>query len=364
MTAEAIRIDRVVLHRIRLPFRSPFVTAHGAETDKHATIVQIDRGGVTGWGECSALQNPTYTYEYADGAFAMLRDALVPALLAGHRSSVIGHPMASASIEVAMLDARLRFESKSLASYLGTTRTFVASGVAVGLEASVRTLVAAVGQRVDEGYQRVKLKIEPGRDLEPVSAVRRAFPDLELHVDANGAYGVDDAEHLRRFDDLGLSFLEQPLEADDLEGHAMLAAQLRTPICLDESIASLRSCRRALDMGACSVVNLKAARVGGIEEARRIHDLCVERGAGLWCGGMLETGVGRAVNLALAAMPGFTLTGDLSASSRYFAHDITAPIELVDGRLAVPSGPGIGVDVDRNALAACTITHAELVPSR
>ena len=364
MTAEAIRIDRVVLHRIRLPFRSPFVTAHGAETDKHATIVQIDRGGVTGWGECSALQNPTYTYEYADGAFAVLRDALVPALLAGHRSSVVGHSMASASIEAAMLDARLRLESRSLASYLGATRAFVPAGVAVGLEASVRALVTAVGQRVDEGYKRVKLKIEPGRDLEYVTAVRRAFPNLELHVDANGAYSVDDAEHLRGFDELGLSFLEQPLDADDLEGHAALAAQLRTPICLDESITSLRSCRRALDMGACSVINLKAPRVGGIEEARRIHDLCVEHGAGLWCGGMLETGVGRAVNLALAAMPGFTLTGDLSASRRYFAHDITAPIELVDGRLAVPSGPGIGVPIDLDALAACTITSVAFVPSR
>ena len=363
MTDGAIRVERVVLHRIRIPFRTPFVTAHGTETHKHATIVEVLAGGVTGWGECAALEHPSYTYEYADGAFTMLRDHLIPDVLAERTTAVVGHPMAKAAIEAALLDTRLRHSSQSLSAYLGLTRATVPAGVAVGLAGSTSELVDAVASRVDEGYRRVKLKIEPGRDLEPVIAVRRAFPHLELHVDANGAYELDDVALLQRFDDLALSFIEQPLGADDLEGHATLVGQLRTPICLDESITSARACGRALTMGACSVVNLKAARVGGIAEALRVHTVCVDRGVDLWCGGMLETGVGRAMNLALAALPGFTLTGDLSATNRYFDRDITDPIELVDGQLTVPTGPGIGVDIDRDFLAASTIGKATILPS-
>jgi O-succinylbenzoate synthase len=356
--AGVVPVERVVLHRIRIPFRTPFVTAHGVETDKHATIVEVLAAGTTGWGECSALEHPSYTYEYADGAFAVLRDHLVPDLLAGRATAVVGHPMAKASIEAAVLDARLRSGGRSLAEHLGATRVSVPAGVAVGLAGSAAELVDSVARRVDEGYRRVKLKIEPGRDVEPVAAVRQAFPDLELHVDANGAYRLGDAALLQRFDGLDLALIEQPLDADDLEGHAALARQLRTPICLDESITSARTCGIALSMGACSVVNLKAARVGGLGEALRVHATCVERSAGLWCGGMLETGIGRAMNLALAALPGFTLTGDLSATSRYFARDLTEPIELIDGQLRVPSGHGIGVEVDREFLAACTLTRA------
>lgn len=363
MTLEAARIERVVLHRIRIPFRTPFVTGHGTETHKHATIVEVLAEGVTGWGECAALENPTYTSEYADGAFFVLRDLLAPQLVARRSALVVGHPMAKAAIEAAVLDAHLRMTSVSLAAYLGVTRSMVPAGVAVGIAAGADELVEAVAVRVDEGYRRVKLKIGPDRDVEWVAAVRAAFPALELHVDANGAYSLATAPTLQRLDALGLALIEQPFDIDDLEGHAVLATMIDTPICLDESITSARACERALDMGACSVVNLKQARVGGLAEALRIHSICRQRGIGLWCGGMLETGVGRALNLALAAMPGFTLTGDLSATSRYFARDITAPTELVDGYLAVPTGPGIGVEVDHEFLAACTIGTATVVPS-
>lgn len=315
--------------------------------------------GAEGWGECVALSEPTYSSEYAAGAHHVIEHHLLPRVaaaasatggpleataIAGILSGVKGHPMAKAAIEMAVLDAELRASGTSLAARLGGVRTAVDAGVSVGIHEPIDELIEVVHGYLAQGYRRIKLKIEPGFDIEPVAAVRAAIGDgVLLQVDANAAYRVEDADHLARLDDLGLALIEQPLPADDLAGHAAVARRLRTPICLDESINSLDDAVRALDAGACSVVNLKPGRVGGLLEAVRIHDLCVERGVPVWCGGMLETGLGRAANVALASLPGFTLPGDLSASERWFAQDLTEPFVLEDGCLRVPEGPGLGV---------------------
>jgi O-succinylbenzoate synthase len=334
-----VRIDAVELRRVTLPLVSPFVTAHGTERDRHLVLVRV-LGEHEGWGECAALSAPTYTEEWAGGAAAVLRDHLVPLLLARRSlDAVAGHPMAKAALEMALLDASLRDAGRSLAEHLGATRTCVPSGIALGLDATGDDVDAAVAA----GYRRVKLKVEPGREA-VVRSVRAAHPELPLQVDANGAYaGHDDAAaSLAALDDLGLLLIEQPLAADDLLGHAALARTLRTPLCLDESITSVRSLDVALAVGACRAVNLKPGRVGGFAAARAVHDRCVTAGVDLWCGGMLESGLGRAANVALAALPGFTLPGDLSPSSRWYHEDLTEPVEMVDGELEVPTSPGIG----------------------
>jgi O-succinylbenzoate synthase len=254
-----------------------------------------------------------------------------------------------------VLDAELRSRGESLAQHLGGTRDRVACGVSIGIMESVPELLSAVGKYLEQGYRRIKLKIEPRWDVEPVRAVRDEFgPDVVLQVDANTAYTRADLAQLRRLDDFDLLLIEQPLRAEDLLGHAALADALRTPICLDESIESASLAAQALTLGACSIVNIKVGRVGGVLEARRIHDLCLASGVAVWCGGMLETGVGRAVNVALASMAGFSLPGDTSASERYFEQDITAPFVLDDGYLRVPTGPGIGVQPQPARLAEVT----------
>jgi O-succinylbenzoate synthase len=344
----------VELYRLRLPLARPFRAAHGTEHAKDVLLVRVETAEAEGWGECVATAEPTYWPEYADGAAHVIEHHLVPRVLAGRTlDDIAGHHMAKAALRSALLDARLRAEGRSLAEYLGATADRVPAGVAVGLHDSIDGLLAEVGGLAAEGYQRVKLKIQPGWDVEPVRAVRRAFPDLPLHVDANGSYETAEQAHgqLAPLDDFGLLMIEQPLPADDLLGHARLAHTLATPICLDESIGSADDAATALQLGACRVVNIKPGRVGGCDEAKRVHDLCVARGVPVWCGGMLETGVGRAVNVALAALPGFTLPGDLSASSRYFAEDVTEPFVLEDGCLRVPSGPGIGVSPRPDVLA-------------
>jgi O-succinylbenzoate synthase len=263
--------------------------------------------------------------------------------------------MAKAALETAILDAELRAAGISLASYLGAVRDRVPCGVSVGVIGSVGRLLDAVAAYLEQGYMRVKLKIEPGWDLEPVEAVRKHFgDDVALQVDGNTAYSLADAGDLARLDSFGLLFIEQPLPEDDLAGHAELARRIRTPVCLDESITSARAAADAISRGACSVINIKAGRVGGYLEARRIHDVCAAHGVPVWCGGMLETGLGRAANVALAALPNFSLPGDTSASDRYWRSDITEPFRLEDGHLAVPTGPGVGVSPDPDALAEVT----------
>ena len=291
----------------------------------------------------------------------MLEHHLLPRVLAGRGvDDVVGHPMAKAALEMAVLDASLRARGESLSAHLGGTRDAVDAGVSIGIAASVEALLETVAGHVAEGYKRIKLKIEPGLDVEPVAAVREALGDgVLLQVDANAAYragATEDVDALSALDELGLLLIEQPLPARDLRGHAALAARLRTPICLDESIEDLADAQEALDLGACSIVNIKSGRVGGLAEAVRIHDLCVSRAVPVWCGGMLETGLGRAANVALASLPGFTLPGDVSASRRWFAEDLTEPFELVDGQLVVPTGPGLGVKPIPSVLEARTVS--------
>jgi O-succinylbenzoate synthase len=309
------------------------------------------------------MTDPLYSSEYVDGCEEVLRRYLVPCVkpnsslesVLESMASFRGNYMAKAALEAALLDYFTRLKGISLASYLGATQTRVASGVSVGIQPSIDSLLEVVGRYVADGYVRIKLKIEPGRDIEPVRAVRKAFGDaMLLQVDANAAYRVEDAEHLARLDEFNLLLIEQPLPEEDLVGNVELAERVRTPICLDESITTIEVARGALDIGACSIINIKPGRVGGYLEAKKIHDLCLARGVPVWCGGMLETGIGRAANLALAALPGFTLPGDTSASKRYFATDVTTPFELRDGYIDVPTGHGIGVTPIPSILEAMT----------
>ncbi len=365
-----MRIDRVVLRRLKLPLVTPFRTSYGVETGRDVLLVEVKGPAGSGWGECVAMTEPLYTSEYVDGAHAVIRAHLLPRLAAAGPEvaaeevpsllgPVKGHPMAKACLEMAVLDGDLRQQGRSFAAYLGAGRDRVPAGVAVGIAGSLESLVETVTGHVEEGYLRVKLKIQPGWDVEPVAAVRERHPDLMLQVDANSAYTLADADHLARLDRYGLLLIEQPLAEDDLAGHAALAARLRTPLCLDESITSAAVAADAVDRGACAVVNIKAGRLGGYLEARRVHDLCAERGVPVWCGGMLETGLGRAANAALAALPGFTLPGDLSASDRYFERDLTEPFVLDAGHIRVPAGPGLGVEPLPDVLEEVTTSVEE-----
>jgi O-succinylbenzoate synthase len=340
------KLVEVELLRVRLPLVRPFTTSFGTSTEKEAVLVRaIGDDGAEGWGECTAMERPGYSYEWTGSAWAVLRDFLIPTSLAGQPSGVRGHRMAKAAYEVAVTDLMLREAGISLASHLGGVRDRVPCGVSLGMEPRIEELLELVESFVDDGYRRVKLKIEPGRDLEPVRAVREAFPDTPLSVDANAAYTRESAEQILPLDELGLEYIEQPLPEDDLAGHAQLQVRMQTPICLDETVTSATIALGAIELEACRIINVKLGRVGGLIESKRIHDLGVEGGVPLWVGGMLETGIGRAANVALASLPGFTLPGDTSGSDRYFEQDLTEPfVVAADGTMAVPAGPGIGVE--------------------
>ena len=356
------RLAEVELRRVELALVSPFRTSFGAETDRDVLLVrvalEVDGERIDGWGECVALREPVYSAEFVDAAELVIDEHLVPRLVdgppvtaasvAGRLAAVKGHPMAKAAVEMAVLDAELRHRGECLARHLGGTVDRVPSGVSVGIFDSIDELLSAVQGYLDEGYLRIKLKIEPGWDIEPVRRVRELIgPEMGLQVDANTAYGRSDIEHLCRLDEFDLLLIEQPLAEEDIVGHAQLARASATPVCLDESIVSLATAADAIELGATQIVNIKPGRVGGYLEARRIHDLCVDRGVPVWCGGMLETGIGRAANAALASLPGFTLPGDISASTRFYARDIvTDPIVVVDGHVAVPTTPGLGFELD------------------
>src|SRR5947199_703828 len=366
-----VKLTAVELRRISLPLVAPFRTSFGTELTKEAVLVRALTPDGEGWGECVAMDAPLYSYEYVDTAADVMKRFLLPRLFAAGEGTagqvahvlepIKGHPMAKAAVEMALLDAELRQAGQSLATFFGAVRDRVPSGVSVGIMDTIPALLDAVGAYLEAGYVRIKLKIEPGWDVEPVRAVRERFgDDVLLQVDANTAYTLGDARHLARLDPFDLLLIEQPLPEDDVRGHAELARQIRTPVCLDESIESARDAAEAIALGACAIVNIKPGRVGGYLEARRVHDVCVASGVPVWCGGMLETGIGRAANVALAALPGFTLPGDTSASDRYYKEDITEPFVLQNGRLRVPDGPGIGVAPLPDRLEACT-TSVELV---
>ncbi len=356
-------ISGIRLRRAHIDLVSPFRTSFGVETTRDLLYLEVFGDGASGWGECVAMSAPMYSSEYVDGCEAVLRRFLLPQVgssttaeaFAAAVEGIRGHYMSKAVLETALLDFWLRCDGVSLATFLGATQRRVRSGVSVGIQPSIDDLIRVVQGYLDDGYLRIKLKIEPGFDVEPVRAVRSTFgDDLLLQVDANSAYHVSDAEHLAKLDAFDLLLIEQPLPEEQVASHAQLAKVVRTPICLDESILSAEVAREAIDIGACSIINIKPARVGGYLEAKKIHDLCFDRGIAVWCGGMLETGVGRAANLALAALPGFTLPGDTSASARYFHRDVTTPFVLRDGHLDVPTGPGIGIDPDLDYLDAIT----------
>jgi O-succinylbenzoate synthase len=332
--------DRVELRRLRLPMVTPFRTSAGDLDAREVLVLLASFDGIDGFGECAALPEPTYDHEYVDGA-----------------ADVVGHDMAKAALRTARLDAVLRSRSVSLADHLGAERTTVPAGVAVGFAADVPSLLVEVRRLLVEGYTRVKVKIRPGWDIEPLAAIRELVgPHVLVQADANGAYRSSDAAHLSRLDRFDLALLEQPLPADDLVGHAELGRRLATPICLDESIDSLGAAVTAIELGACSVICVKPGRLGGIEEAAALHDLCRDTGIDAWVGGMLETGIGRAGLLALAALPGFTLPGDLSATGRWYTDDLAPPVRLdAEGHLPVPTGPGIGPLPDLDVLDAFTV---------
>jgi O-succinylbenzoate synthase len=369
-----MNIERITLFHVRMPLVSPFETSFGRIDSRDCLLLQVDCGGVSGWGECAADRDPGYSYETAGTAWHILQDFLAPAVLGCsvesaaqfHQqvSGVRGHPMAKAGLEMALWDLWGKQQDRSLHELLGGARQAVDVGVSVGIQASKERLVEVVGGYIGQGYRRVKIKIKPGRDVAEARAVRIAFPELRLQVDANSAYTLDSAAELKPLDELNLLLIEQPLSEDDLWDHSRLQAQLSTPICLDESITVPRHARQALEMGACRVINIKAGRVGGLSQALEIHDLCRERGVPVWCGGMLETGVGRASNLAIASLPGFSLPGDISASDRYYTQDITHERFTLnpDSTITVPDRPGLGITIDIAALRRFTLDHLELRP--
>jgi O-succinylbenzoate synthase len=360
-----MKLKTVELRRIRLSLVAPFETSFGVQTERDVLLLKAITAVGAGWGECVAGEEPTYSSEYVDGAQHVLIHHLLPRLLDQPQIEaedvgrllrpVHGHHMAKAAIEMAILDAQLRAHGESFAKYFGAVRSAVDCGVSVGIHRSIPELLKTVGDYLDQGYRRIKLKIKPGWDVEPVRAVRERFGDVPLQVDANTAYSLSDAAQLAQLDPYDLLLIEQPLPEEQVLAHAQLAKLVRTPICLDESITSAQAAADAIQLGACRIINIKPGRVGGYLEARRIHDLCAAHRVPVWMGGMLETGIGRAGNVAMAAMQNFSLPGDTSASDRYYHRDITQPFVLHEGRLKVPDGPGLGVDVDVEFLDS--ITH-------
>ena len=366
-----LRLDRIQVRQLRLPLLHPFETSFGRTTDKEFLLLSVTAEGVTGHGECVADTDPFYLPETIGTVRHILRDFLAPAAFAldlrGPRdlgpalARVRGHEMAKAGLEMAVWELFARREGAPLYRLLGGRGGEVAAGVSVGLQKDAGALVESVAREVAAGYRRVKIKIKPGQDRALVEAVRARFEHLPLMADANSAYTLADVPLFRDLDAHGLMMVEQPLAWDDMMDHAELQRQIRTPVCLDESIRSPEDARKALDLGACRIVNIKAGRVGGLAASVAIHDLCRARGAPVWCGGMLESGIGRLANVHLQTLPGFTLPGDTSASARYFAEDLIDPPVTVSpqGTITVPEGPGIGHEIVWPRVERATVSREE-----
>ncbi len=367
-----MRLESLSLHHLRMPLIAPFETSFGRELDRECILITLRADGLMGYGECVASRDPGYNYETTGTAWHILKDFIAPLILKRNLDSpaqfqeivrgIRGHHLAKAGVEMAVWDVLGKREGRSLRELVGGKRRQVSVGVSVGLQASPRALVDTVDTYVRAGYARVKIKIKPGRDVGDTEAVRAAFPELPLQVDANSAYTLHSAQGLKPIDKLELLLIEQPLFEDDIWDHAKLQRQFATPICLDESIVSPRHARYALEMKACRVINIKAARLGGISQAIEVHDLCLDAGLPVWCGGMLETGIGRASNLALASLPGFVLPGDISASDRYYRRDITQQRFVLnpDSTIDVPSGDGLGVTLDESAVRDFSLAQLDL----
>jgi o-succinylbenzoate synthase len=370
-----MKIDSVTLFHIKLPYVTPFQTSRWTELDRECVLVRLQAGGLSAWGECVAGQNVGYSYETTKTNWHILEDFIVPAVLAAdvadvpaYRAAISfisGHNMAKAGMELALWDLFGQVQGVPLQTLLGGQGDRVRVGVSVGIQASPAKLVEVVDGYLAQGYARVKLKIKPGRDVGDTAAVRAAHPNLLLQVDGNSVYRLSDADHLTELDAFDLLLIEQPLAQDDIIDHAKLQPLLKTAVCLDESIHSVEHARWALELGACRIINIKPGRVSGLHEAVRIHDYCRERNVPVWMGGMLETGIGRAGNVAVASLPGFTLPGDISASARYFPEDVVDPAFVLnpDSTLSVPTGPGLGVNVRPDVIARLTLHQQTYTPS-
>jgi o-succinylbenzoate synthase len=370
-----VRIDRLELRLLRLPLVHFFETSFGRIYDKHFILVKLEGDGHVGFGECVAESDPYYSAETNETCWHVITEFLTPRIagvdfehpreIFSAMKAVRGHNMAKAAVEMGAWDLYARREGVPLSRVFGGTRTEIASGVSIGIQDSLDQLVEKVDRELSAGYRRIKLKIKPGWDVEAVERVRARFGDIPLMVDANAAYSLSDAAHLARLDPFNLMMIEQPLEYDDIVDHARLQEQIRTPICLDESIQSVRAAEEAIRLKACRIINIKPGRVGGHGESIRLHDLCAAHGIPVWHGGMLESGLGRAHNIHLSTLPNFVLPGDVAASRRYFNPDlIEPPIEVsAAGTIGVPDGPGIGVTYVQERIDAATTRLAVLEPA-
>jgi O-succinylbenzoate synthase len=361
-----MRVERIELRIVRLPLVRPFRTSTSFKDHLDHILVRVRSEGLSGWGECASPSDPYYGPETTETCWHILRDFLTPAVLGrewvsldeliGTYRLVKGNQFAKAGLEMACWDLLARHEGKPLSELLGGTRAAIESGVSLGIESDSGRLFDLIDQYLGEGYRRIKLKIAPGEDVEIVRRVRERYPTIRLQVDANSAYTLDDLDTLRALDAFDLLLIEQPLAHDDIIDHARLQAALKTPVCLDESIHSVDDARKALDLGACRVINIKVSRLGGLREARRVHDLCQSRGVPVWCGGMHEFGIGRAANVAVASLPGFSLPGDVSGSDKYYREDLVEPPVVAEGGLVgVPCAPGLGHDPVEERVARHTL---------
>ena len=362
-----MKLEQITLREIRMPLLSPFETSFGLTTGRRIILVEVAGEGQSGWGEVTVGEGPFYNEENTDTAWYMLQNFLVPEILRKPLSAaaaaserwepVRGNRMARGGLEAALWDWEARLAGRSLSALLGGTRKEIPCGVSIGIQESVEKLLEKIRAEVDAGYQRVKIKIKPGWDLAVLERVREQFPRLRLMADANSAYTLLDRAHLKLFDRFHLMMIEQPLAHDDLLDHARLQKELETPLCLDESIRTLRQAEQAIELEACRIVNIKLGRVGGFREALRIHNCCRDANVPVWCGGMLESGIGRAHNIALSTLPNFTLPGDVSASKRYWKQDVITPeVEVTpEGTIRVPGGAGFGYEPRLDRIEKLTV---------
>jgi o-succinylbenzoate synthase len=365
-----MRIEQIELRHTKMELVSPFETSLGVELFEEHIIVRVNSDGVTGWGEVVVEPSPSYSYETLQTAWHILSDFLIPSILGKDFHTIEdvltpykwirGHRMAKAGVEAALSDAFAKSKGISLSAFLGGTRKQISVGVSVGLQSSPAELVKVVAGYLQDGYKRIKIKIAPGRDVDLVKAVRKEFPNIQLQVDANSAYTLNDIVMLQQLDGYNLQLIEQPLGYDDIYDHSLLQCKLKTPICLDESIYTVSDTRAAIELGSCKIINIKPGRVGGYTESIKIHDYCASKKIPVWHGGMDESGIGRAGNVALASLPNFTLPGDISASKRYYKVDIVEPEFVInkDGIMEVPSKPGIGVEINMKELERVTVRKA------
>lgn len=366
-----MRIQKLVLRELRMRLKAPFETSFGVTQDRRILLVEAIVDGVSGWGEVTTVEGPSFNAETTETAWHIISDFIAPRLIsldlvraadvATSLAWIRGHQMAKAGVENALWGAEAKLKKMPLKDLLGGTLNEIACGVSLGIRETPQALVKKVEEELQSGYQRIKLKIKPGKDLDFVAAVRKEFPRIRLSVDANSAYQLEDSEHLKRLDEFNLLMMEQPLQWDDIHSHAKLQSQIRTAICLDECIHNAAHAQAAIESGACRIMNIKLGRVGGHTSARQVHDICQNNSLPVWCGGMLESGVGRAHNIAMSTLPNFTLPGDVSASQRYWTEDIIEPEVEVSpsGTIRVPTAPGIGYDVKRDLVDRLTVRAKE-----